>query len=112
MANFPKLTDVKKLQAWSGNLVRELDRQVRYTAHGSFTLQSGATTTTVRNSAIRLGSTVVISPETATAATEIASTFVPRISITDGAFTVTHLSNTIAARTFAFVVFEPSAQIR
>ena len=79
--------------------IRELF-EGRSNAVGTFTLTANATTTVVAAPNCAVGSTVLLSPRTAHAANDMATTSVVAAK---GSFTVTHANNGRNDRTFGYV---------
>jgi hypothetical protein len=76
--------------------------QGRSNAVGTFTLTASATTTTVPAPTCGVGSFVLLSPQTAHAANDMATT---SVVAGKGQFVVTHANNSRVDRTFGFAVF-------
>lgn len=72
----------------------------RNNACGSFTITVSAATTTVTATNCSVDSKVLLTPTSASAAAEAASTYVSAVSA--GSFTVTHPNNATADRTFSY----------
>lgn len=68
---------------------------------GSVTLAAGTTTTTVTDARVSVNSIVMFSPRTANAA---AAKSTMLISVTDGAFTITHANTATTDRTFDYAL--------
>jgi hypothetical protein len=81
--------------------VRELF-EGRSNAVGTFTLTASATSTTVTAANCGAGSTVLLTPTSAHAATEIGNGTIYVSSVANGSFTVTHASNSQPDRTFLY----------
>jgi hypothetical protein len=75
----------------------------RSNAVGTFTLSTGATTTTVTAPTASPSSVVLMSPMTANAAAAVASTYITSTSVTARQFVVTHVSAGSTDRTFGWV---------
>jgi hypothetical protein len=84
--------------------VRELF-EGRSNAVGSFTLASGAASTTVAAQNCGAGSTVLFAPTSAHAAAEIAAGGMYVSAVANGSFTVTHANNAQTDRTFLYAAF-------
>jgi len=75
----------------------------RSNAVGSFTLATGAATTTVTDANCAVGSTVIPIPTNAASATEFgAGSWY--ITPANGSFVVTHINSATAGRTFAYAI--------
>jgi hypothetical protein len=75
--------------------------QLRYT--GDVTVLINKTTTVVTSVLAGIGQRVFISPQTAVAAAEVATTWAPPVTIA-GQFTIHHASNATAGRTWSWLV--------
>jgi hypothetical protein len=69
---------------------------------GSFTATPGAATTTIVDAKAAASSKILISPTSASAAAEIASTYVSTKGV--GSFIVTHPNNVTADKTWDYVI--------
>ena len=75
----------------------------RSNAVGSVTLTQNAGTTTVSAPTCGSGSTVLLFPETANAATEFAAGTLRVSTVSNGSFVITHVNSATASRTFRWV---------
>lgn len=79
----------------------------RSNAVGNVTLATGATTTVVtvtQTGIIAIGSKVLLTPTTASAATEIGNGTIYVSSVGKDTFTLTHFSSAVADRTFFWAI--------
>lgn len=76
----------------------------RSNAVGSVTLVTGATTTTVTTANCAQGSTPILTPASAGAATEVGSGTIYVSAVTNGSFTITHTNSATTGRTFLYAV--------
>jgi hypothetical protein len=74
----------------------------RSNATGTVTLATGTTTTTVTDANCSGESVPHLTPNTANAASEVATTYVS--SVSKGSFVITHASNATADRTFLYAL--------
>jgi hypothetical protein len=81
--------------------VRELF-EGRSNAVGAFTLVASATSTTVTAANCGAGSSVLLTPTSAQAATEVGNGTIYVSTVANGSFTVTHANNSQADRTFLY----------
>lgn len=77
--------------------------QGRSNAVGSVTLTQNAASTTVTAPTCGSGSTVLLFPETAAAATEFVAGTLRVGTVSNGSFVVTHVNSATAGRTFRWV---------
>lgn len=77
--------------------------QGRSNAVGSVTLTANAGTTTVTAANCGSGSTVLLFPETTSAATEFGAGTLKVGTVSNGSFIVTHVNSATADRTFRWV---------
>ncbi len=78
--------------------------QGRMNCTGTFTLAvSPATTTVVPAPTVAPGTIILLSPQTADAASAVPTTYVKASDVSQGSFTVTHASAASVDRTFGFV---------
>jgi hypothetical protein len=75
----------------------------RSNATGSVTLATGSTITTVSTSNCAPGSTPILTPASAAAATEFGNGTIFVSAVTNGSFTITH-ANSATARTFLYAI--------
>jgi hypothetical protein len=78
--------------------------QGRSNAVGSVTLTASVATTTVTAITCGVGSTVLLFPETTSAATEFVAGTLKVGTISNGSFIITHVNSGTADRTFRWVV--------
>lgn len=83
--------------------IREL-WQGRSHAVGTFTLTASATSTTVTAANCGDSSTISITPQTANAASALATTYIQAANVTKGQFIVTHANNSQTDRTFSYAI--------
>lgn len=76
----------------------------RSNAVGSVTLATGSTTTTVTTANCAQGSTPILTPASANAATEVGSGTMYVSAVANGSFTITHANSATAGRTFLYAV--------
>lgn len=69
---------------------------------GTVTLDTGTTTTTVTRTNANENAAVVMFPATATAAADVATTYIS--AVTRSGFEITHTSSAVTDRTFYYVV--------
>jgi len=84
--------------------VRQL-MEGRSNATGSVTLTANVATTTVTAPVCAAGSTVLLFPETTSAATEFGAGTLKVGTISNGSFVVTHVNSATADRTFRWAAF-------
>jgi len=77
----------------------------RSNAHGSVTLTQNVGTTTVSAPTCGSGSTVLLFPETAAAATEFVAGTLRVETVSNGSFVITHVNSATAGRTFRWAAF-------
>ena len=79
----------------------------RNNAVGVVTLTPSAASTTVVDKNCAAGTVPILVPTTADAAAELknGTIFIPRASISNGSFEITHANNTQSDRTFLYVLF-------
>ena len=82
--------------------VRQL-MEGRSNATGTFTLTNGATTTSVTAPNCGPSSIVLFSPQTANAAAQVATTYVPPATVVAGSFVVNHANPGNTTSTFGWV---------
>lgn len=75
----------------------------RSNAIGTVTLASSGTTTTVTDKNCAAGSTPILTPTTANAATEVGNGTMYVSAVANGSFTVTHAAS-VAGRTFRYAL--------
>lgn len=78
--------------------------QGRSNAVGEFTLTPSTTSTVVRAENCGPGSRIALTPRTASAATALASVYIPEATVTNGEFTVVHNSNAATDRKFGYAI--------
>jgi hypothetical protein len=71
---------------------------------GSVTLTISVATTTVTDMNCAVGSTVLFTPTTANAATEIGNGTMYLSAVANGSFTVTHANSATTGRTFKYAI--------
>lgn len=76
----------------------------RSNAVGSFTLQTGAGSTTVADGNCASGSVVLPIPTTANAAAEVGNGTMYLSAVSNGSFTFTHANSATTGRTFKYVI--------
>jgi len=76
----------------------------RSNAVGSVTLATGSATTTVITANCAQGSTPILTPASASAATEIGNGTMYVSAVTNGSFTITHANSATAGRTFLYAI--------
>jgi hypothetical protein len=76
----------------------------RSNAVGSVTLATGASNTTVTTLNCAAGSTPILTPASAAAATELGNGTIYVSAVTNGAFTITHANSATTGRTFLYAV--------
>ena len=76
----------------------------RSNAVGTVTLATGAATTVVTDKNCAAGSTPLLTPVTANAATEVGNGTIYVSAVTNGAFTLTHASSATTGRTFLYAL--------
>lgn len=77
--------------------------QGRSNAVGSVTLTANVGTTTVTATTCGTGSTVLLFPESASAATEFVAGTLRVSTVSNGSFVITHVNSATADRTFRWV---------
>ena len=92
-------TDLKKIILAIQNLAAG-----RSNAVGSVTLATGAATTVVADKNCAAGSTPLLTPTTANAATEIGNGTMYVSTVANGSFTITHANSVTAGRTFLYAI--------
>lgn len=95
---FPRETDLEKLIT----AIREL-ASGRSNAVGTVTLTASTTTTTVTAVTCGSGSTVLLSPMTADAASEVGGGTLYISDVDNGSFEITHANDASEDRTFRYV---------
>lgn len=76
----------------------------RSNAVGSVTLTTGSSTTTVATSNCAAGSTPILVPSSANAATEVGNGTMYVSAVANGSFTITHANSATAGRTFLYAI--------
>jgi len=76
----------------------------RSNAVGSVTLATSSSTTTVSTPNCATGSTPILTPATANAATELGNGTMYVSAVANGAFTITHANSATTGRTFLFAL--------
>ena len=76
----------------------------RSNAVGSVTLATGSATTTVATANCAQGSTPILTPASASAATEVGSGTMYVSAVANGSFTITHANSATAGRTFLYAI--------
>ncbi len=76
----------------------------RSNAVGTVTLATGAATTVVPDKNCTMGSTPLLTPATANAATEIGNGTMFVSAVANGSFTITHANSATAGRTFLYAL--------
>ena len=76
----------------------------RSNAVGSVTLATGSATTTVTTANCALGSTPILTPASASAATDVGSGTMYVSAVANGSFTITHANSATAGRTFLYAI--------
>jgi hypothetical protein len=76
----------------------------RSNAVGSVTLATGTSTTLVTDKNCSAGSTPILTAATANAAAELGNGTIYVSAVANGAFTLTHTSSSVAARTFLYAL--------
>jgi hypothetical protein len=76
----------------------------RSNAVGSVTLATGSATTVVSDKNCAAGSTPILTPASANAATEIRNGTLFVSVVTNGSFTITHANNATGGRTFLYAL--------
>ncbi|WP_298274542.1 hypothetical protein [uncultured Bradyrhizobium sp.] len=76
----------------------------RSNAVGTVTLGTGVSTTTVSSPNVASGSTPILTPASASAATELGNGTVYVSTVANGSFTITHANSATAGRTFLYAV--------
>jgi hypothetical protein len=76
----------------------------RSNAVGNVTLATESATTTVTTANCAQGSTPILTPASASAATEVGSGTMYVSAVTNGSLTVTHANSGIAGRTFLYAI--------
>lgn len=76
----------------------------RSNAVGSVTLATGSATTTVTNANCAIGSTPILTPASASAATEVGNGTMYVSAVANGSFTITHANTTTTERTFRYAI--------
>lgn len=76
----------------------------RSNAVGTVTLAAGASTTTVSTPNAASGSTPILTPASANAATELGNGTLYVSAVANGSFTITHASSAATGRTFLYAV--------
>lgn len=71
---------------------------------GTITLAANATSTTVNDENVALGSVIKLVPATADAAAALASTYIPTATVLNGSFVIQHASSALADRTFSYAI--------
>ena len=76
----------------------------RSNAVGSVTLTTGSPTTTVSTRNCAAGSTPILTPATANAATELGNGTIYVSAVANGSFTITHANSATTGRTFFYAI--------
>lgn len=76
----------------------------RSNATGTVTLTTSTTTTAVTNANCAAGSTIIVTPTTANAATEVGNGTMYVSAVANGSFTITHASSATTGRTFLYAI--------
>jgi len=76
----------------------------RSNAVGTVTLATGAATTVVTDKNCAAGSTPLLTPVTANAATEVGNGTIYVSAVANGSFTITHSNSATSARTFLYAL--------
>jgi hypothetical protein len=76
----------------------------RSNAVGSVTLVTGSSTTTVTTANCAAGSTPILTPASASAATELGNGTMYVSAVINGAFTITHANSATTGRTFLYAI--------
>jgi hypothetical protein len=76
----------------------------RSNAIGSVTLATGSPTTTVTTNNCATGSTPILTPASANAATELGNGTLYVSAVANGSFTVTHANSATTGRTFLYAI--------
>lgn len=76
----------------------------RSNATGSVTLATGSATTTVTTANCAAGSTPILTPASANAATEVGNGTMFISAVMNGSFTITHANSATAGRTFLYAI--------
>lgn len=76
----------------------------RSNATGSVTLTTGSATTTVTTANCAAGSTPILTPASANAATEVGNGTMFISAVMNGSFTITHANSATAGRTFLYAI--------
>lgn len=76
----------------------------RSNAVGTVTLRASQTSTTVTDPNCASGTTPILTPTTADAATALATTFIPVATIANGSFVIEHASAASTDRTFLYAL--------
>jgi hypothetical protein len=77
----------------------------RSNAVGTVTLATGSATTVVTDKNSAAGSTPLLTPMTANAATEVGNGTIYVSAVANGAFTITHANSVTTGRTFLYALF-------
>ena len=76
----------------------------RSNAVGTVTLATGSSATIVSTPNCAVGSTPILTPATANAATELGNGTMYVSAVTNGSFTITHANSATSGRTFLFAL--------
>jgi hypothetical protein len=76
----------------------------RSNAVGNVTLATGSSTTTVATPNCAAGSTPILTPASANAATELGNGSMYVSSVTNGSFIITHANSATTGRTFLYAI--------
>ncbi|WP_315806711.1 MULTISPECIES: hypothetical protein [unclassified Bradyrhizobium] len=76
----------------------------RSNAVGSVTLATGASSTVVNDKNCAAGSTPILTPASAAAATELGNGTIYVSAVANGTFTIVHANGAIAGRTFLYAL--------
>jgi hypothetical protein len=71
---------------------------------GTVTLATSSATTTVTDNNCAAGSTIILTPTTANAATEVGNGTMYVSSVANKSFTITHANSATTGRTFAYAI--------
>ena len=76
----------------------------RSNAVGTVTLATGASSTTVQTANCAAGSTPILTPASAVAATELGNGTIYVSAVSNGAFTIAHANSATTGRTFMYAI--------
>jgi hypothetical protein len=100
-SGYPLASGERRPQQINNAIIALENGQLRFT--GEQTVLINQTTTVVKSLQAGIGQRVFLSPQTAAAAAEVATTWAPNVSIA-GQFTIHHPSNGTAGRTWSWIV--------